>query len=108
MEEKKGHFEKGRWIEDIEEEESFHDDSGNPEENPGNNDHGSVEDFDKKISELKSSVSKNLNDLFGLGKDLLTTEKGRKHLAKKVKKAEEKIENTIEDIAEGFEKAIKK
>ncbi|MBN1432360.1 MAG: hypothetical protein JW931_06270 [Methanomicrobiaceae archaeon] len=110
MTEKKGHFEKGKWVEEKEAEaentavEMPQKSTGaGKEENKEN-----VDDFDEKIAELKSSVSKNLNDLFGVGKALLTTEKGRNHLAKKMKKAEEKIDKTIEDIAEGFEKAIKK
>ena len=102
MTEKKGHFEKGRWVEDKEITEN-----PVPEQDVDENT-GNVDDFDEKISELKSSISKNLGDLFGVGKALITTEKGREHLAKKVKKAEEKIDKTIEDIADGFEKALKK
>ncbi len=109
MTEKKGHFEKGKWIEG----EEIAADSAveMPQEStgPGKDERKeTIDDFDVKIAELKSSVSKNLNDLFGVGRALLTTEKGREHLANKVKKAEEKIDKTIEDIAEGFEKAIKK
>ncbi len=107
MTDEKGHFEKGRWVEekDVVEEKT----AGAGEESPGPGEKsGSVDDFDEKIAELKSSVSKNLSDLFGIGKALVTTEKGREHLAKKVKKAEEKMEKTIEDIAGDFEKAIKK
>lgn len=102
MAEKKGHFEKGRWLDDEEITEDAAPGQGTDEDN------GNVEDFDEKVAELKSSISKNLTDLFGVGKALITTEKGREHLAKKVKKAEEKIDKTIEDIAEGFEKALKK
>ena len=109
MTEKKGHFDKGRWVEekDVVEEKT----AGTGEESPGpeaGGESGSADDFDEKIAEIKSSVSKNLSDLFGIGKALVTTEKGREHLAKKVKKAEEKMEKTIEDIAGDFEKAIKK
>ena len=102
MAEEKGHFEKGRWVEDEETREDTASAPGKDEET------GNLEDFDEKIEELKNSISKNLGDLFGVGKALITTDKGREHLAKKVKKAEEKIDKTIEDIAEGFEKALKK
>lgn len=105
MTEKKGHFEKGRWI-DEEEAGKKADVRINAGGEGGSGE--STDDFDEKISELRSSVSKNLNELFGIGKALITTEKGREHLAKKVKKAEEKIEKTIEDVAGDFEKAIKK
>ena len=102
MTEKKGHFEKGKWVENEEIAES-----SVPGQGAGENT-GNIDDFDEKIAELKSSISKNLGDIFGIGKALITTEKGREHLSKKVKKAEEKIDKTIEDIADGFEKALKK
>lgn len=109
MSEKKGHFEKGRWVEEeetVEKETSAV--SKDSSESKTGWEGGSVDDFDEKISELKSSVSKNLSDLFGIGKALITTEKGREHLAKKVKKAEKKIEKAIEDVAGDFDKVTKK
>jgi len=102
MTEKKGHFEKGRWVEDEEI-------AGNSAPGQAADEKtGNIDEFDEKIIELKSSISKNLTDLFGVGKALITTEEGREHLSKKVKRAEEKIDKTIEDIADGFEKALKK
>jgi hypothetical protein len=109
MAEKKGHFEKGRWID--EEEAAGMNAAGAADESGEAGAEGtgeSIDDFDEKIAELRSSVSKNLSDLFGIGKALITTEKGREHLAKKVKKAEEKIEGAVEDISKEFEKATRK
>lgn len=109
MAEKKGHFEKGRWVEEGEATGETAAGTASEFPEPGVDETGeTVYDFDEKIAEIRSSVSKNLNDLFGVGKALITTEKGREHLAKKVQRAEEKIDKTIEDIAESFEKAIKK
>jgi len=108
MAERQGHFEKGRWVEDEIAEEKPTVTSGESEDPKAGEATETVDNFDEKIEEIKSSVSKNLNDLFVVGKALITTEKGREHLSKKVKKAEEKIDKTIEEIAEGFEKAVKK
>ena len=100
---KEGHFENGRWVEnDVESHET------GAQEAEAEADTGGTDDFDEKINQLRSSVSRNFCEIFGLGKDLLLTERGRKHLSKKIKKSEEKIDRTIRDLAEEFESAMKK
>lgn len=100
-----GYFKNGRWIEKeaVDEETGGEAGQAGPESETDR-----IDDFDEKIKDLRTSVTKNLGDIFGLGGDLFLSEKGRKYLSKRMKKAEKKIDKTIRDIAEEFESAMKK
>lgn len=83
MSEKKGRFEKGRWVEgtEIAEETEAH-------------------KVEKLAEEASRSVNKAIDDVVNLGKHLLGTPEGRSHIERRARKAGEDLEQAIREAAE--------
>ncbi len=79
-----GHFEKGRWVEDA-------------EKNDHSNDQN--DDINSRFKEATASFGKGLDDLLSVGRELVTTEEGRRHIGKSMDKAGADIMTALEDAA---------
>jgi hypothetical protein len=79
-----GRFEKGRWVEEAEQTSSAFD-----------NDTG----LEERLAAARSSFEKGLDDILTVGRDLVTTEEGRKHIGRTIDKASEDIMVRLEDTA---------
>jgi len=82
MTEKKGHFDKGIWVEDKEV----------PAQQPA----------DSKIEERLTNATKNVisavDELAKATHDLLATEEGKKHIEKAVKETTDQVQKSFDDI----------
>lgn len=105
MSEKKGHFEKGRWIPDPE---PGADVRISPEEEISGEAKAKTPDVEKLVDEASSSVHKAIDDVVHLGRHLFGTPEGREHIEKKARKAGKDLEQTIEDVAAAAREAIDK
>ena len=97
MPEKKGHFEEGKWVEEKEAPAP-----GSEQEGPG------TPEIDKLIGETSNSVNKAVDNIINLSKTLFTTEKGRAHIEKKVRKAGLDLEKAIDDMVETAKSKLEK
>jgi len=79
-----GRFEKGRWVEEPSVEASSSD---------------SQEDLTERLTEAKASFGKGLDDLLAVGRDLLTTDEGRRHIGRSMDQAGAEIMGTLEETA---------
>ena len=79
-----GRFEKGRWVEE-------------PSEQVYQSE--IRDDLEKRVTDARHSFGKGLDDLLLVGRDLLTTEEGRRHIGRTMDKAGEEIMVTLEDTA---------
>jgi septation ring formation regulator EzrA len=70
-----GHFEHGRWIEDE------------APDAAGQNSDEKVTDINARIKSVHSDISRVLEDVLSLGKDIVKTEEGKQHIEDQVKKA---------------------
>lgn len=90
MEEGKGHFEKGAWIEEK-------------EEAPLNSDVEAGKEsalMEKRIREVSSLVSTSFSELISLARDLVVTPEGHAHIRGYVEKATSQIEKSLSKILE--------
>jgi len=55
--------------------------------------------LEEKVTAAKISFGKGLDDLLCVGKDLLTTEEGRKHIGKTMDSATREIMGTLDEAA---------
>lgn len=97
MPEKKGHFEDGKWVEEKEAPAP-----GSEQEGPG------TPEIEKLIDDTSSSVNKAVDSVINLSKTLFTTEKGREHIEKKVRKAGQDLEKAIDDMVETAKSKLEK
>ncbi|MBN2734379.1 MAG: hypothetical protein JXQ82_05960 [Methanomicrobiaceae archaeon] len=100
MDEKKGHFENGRWVEDAPISDS--ETSGNKnDKSKGSEDKAGYDDIDRIIADTAGSVKNAVENVINLGSTVIGTEKGREGIEKKARKAGKKflkqLENAIED-----------
>ncbi|MFH0967796.1 MAG: hypothetical protein V1862_08960 [Methanobacteriota archaeon] len=79
-----GRFEKGRWVEDTEPI------SSSPEHEVN---------LEDRVAAARSSFGKGLDDLLTVGRDLLTTDEGRRHIGRTMDKASGDIMVRLEDTA---------
>ncbi|PKL60620.1 MAG: hypothetical protein CVV33_01725 [Methanomicrobiales archaeon HGW-Methanomicrobiales-4] len=79
-----GRFEKGRWVEETLPPSS-------PSEHDGN--------LEGRVAAARSSFGKGLDDLLAVGRDMVTTEEGRRHIGRTMDKASEDIMARLEDTA---------
>ncbi len=101
----RGHFEKGRWVEEP-----------IPGEEAENTQHTEKKEPDAEVEEIieeiidsaRQSVSRAVTDVMTLGKTLFGTKKGRDHLEKEAVKAGEKMEKVINEAVEDARKKLKK
>ncbi|MDT8358556.1 MAG: hypothetical protein RQ758_08665 [Methanomicrobiaceae archaeon] len=97
MPEKKGVFKDGKWVEEKE------------APAPGSEQKGhETPEIEKLIGETSNSVNKAVDNVINLSKSLFTTEKGRAHIEKKVRKAGQDLEKAIDDIVESAKSAVEK
>jgi hypothetical protein len=85
MVESKGHFDKGRWVDDKDS--SF--------SSPGPAKYSDIED---RLRSAGTQVGRGLDELIGAGNDLLTTQEGRQLLGKKLDTITGEIITTFEEI----------
>jgi len=81
MTEKKGHFEKGCWVED-------------PVAAPAKEE----KPIDIRLAATTKSVLSAMDDLAKVTHDLVATEEGKKHIENTVKETRVKIQKTFDDI----------
>ena len=79
-----GRFEKGRWVEE-------------PEQPLPSMDQNS--DLQERVAQARSSFGKGLDDLLSVGRELITTEEGRRHIGKTMDKASGEIMVSLEEAA---------
>lgn len=83
MTEKKGHFEKGIWVDDP-----VAPPTPAKEETP----------IDLRLSSATKSVMSAMNDLAKVTHDLVATEEGKKHIENTVKETTAKVQKSFDDI----------
>lgn len=81
MTDKKGHFEKGIWVEDPVA-------APKNEENP----------IDVRFTAATRSIVSAMNDLATVTRDLVATEEGKKHIENSVKETTMKVQKSFDDI----------
>lgn len=79
-----GRFDKGRWVEEPQDQDS----PAVP-----------VDHLEERVIAARSSFGKGLDDLLAVSKDLVTTEEGRRHIGKTMDKAGADIMVTLEETA---------
>ncbi len=84
MAEKKGHFEKGTWVEDPVAAPA----APQKEENP----------IDLRLAAATKSVISAMDDLAKVTRDLVGTDEGRKHIEKSVKETTDNVKKSFDDI----------
>jgi predicted transcriptional regulator len=82
MTEKKGHFEKGRWV--VESEPAVTQTGGNV--------------IDKRFSDATKSVISSINDVMKVTRDLVTTEEGKQYIEKTIKDTQTQIQKSFDEI----------
>jgi len=82
MTEKKGHFEKGRWV--VESEPAVTQTGGNV--------------IDKRFSEATKSVISSIDDVMKVTRDLVTTEEGKQYIEKTIKDTQTQIQKSFDEI----------
>jgi len=79
-----GRFEKGRWVDEP---------SGQA------SDSVSGDELSERLAVAKASFGKGLDDLLAVGRDLLTTDEGRRHIGRSMDQAGAEIMGTLEETA---------
>jgi hypothetical protein len=82
MTEKKGHFEQGRWVEEIE-----------PSAAPAG---GNV--IDKRLTDATKSILSSIDDMINVTRDLVTTEEGKQYIEKTMKDTHSHVQKSFEGI----------
>lgn len=82
MTEKRGHFEKGRWIEET--------------KPPVNSTGGTV--IDKRFSDATQSLISSVNEVMNVTHDLVTTEEGKQYVEKTLKDTQVQIQKSFDQI----------
>ncbi len=82
MTEKKGHFEKGRWV--VESAPSVTQAGGNV--------------FEERFSEVTKSVISSIDDVMKVTRDLVTTEEGKQYIEKTIKDTQTQIQKSFDEI----------
>jgi hypothetical protein len=104
MEEKKGHFEKGRWVLDSDvQKTSEKEEKNESSEEPGQN-KNSEDDFEKLIADTENSVKAAVDNIINLGNNLLGTKEGRKEIESRAKSAGKNFLKSIEEAVSDAKK----
>jgi len=93
MEEGRGHFEKGRWVEE---------EGGSPPEK-GVDSQAGGDPMEKRVREVSSLVSASFSELVSLARDMVATPEGHAHIRGYVERASSEIEKSLSKILEGKE-----
>ncbi len=95
MSEKKGHFDRGRWIEDS-------DPVSEPEPAPA------APTVEERINEASQSVQKAVGDVVNSGQHLLGTPEGHEHIERAARNAAENLERAINEWAASARLALRR
>jgi hypothetical protein len=82
MTEKKGHFEKGLWVEE--------------KQSPATQTGETV--IDKRFSDATKSVISSVDDMMKVTRDLITTEEGKQYIEKTLKDTQTQIQKSFDEI----------
>jgi len=93
VEEGRGHFEKGKWVEG--------DEGSHP--GKGTDSRGSGDPIEERIKEVSSLVSASFSELVSLARDMVATPEGHAHIRGYVERASSEIEKALSKIVEGKE-----
>ena len=106
MEEKKGHFEKGRWVLDSDvQKTSEKEEKNESSEEPGQKQNqSSQDDFEKLIADTENSVKAAVDNIINLGNNLLGTKEGRKEIESRAKSAGKNFLKSIEEAVSDAKK----
>ena len=88
MTEKKGHFEKGKWV----------------EENEPSVTHTGGNVIDKRFSDATQSLISSVNDVMKVTHDLITTEEGKQYIEKTLKDTQAQIQKSFDEIISRWKK----
>ncbi|MDD1698810.1 MAG: hypothetical protein LUQ36_10635 [Methanoregula sp.] len=88
MTEKKGHFEKGLWV----------------EENEPSVTHTGGNVIDKRFSDATQSLISSVNDVMKVTHDLITTEEGKQYIEKTLKDTQAQIQKSFDEIISRWKK----
>jgi malonyl CoA-acyl carrier protein transacylase len=102
MDEKKGHFEKGRWVEDI----PASDDNNYSAQSKNSEGKTVQDDVDRIIAETAGSLKIAVENIISLGNTVIGTKEGREKIEKKAQKAGEKLLKQVEDVIEDARKKL--
>jgi len=91
MEEGRGHFEKGRWVEE--------DEGGLPGKGTGPHEGG--DPMEKRVREVSSLVSASFSELVSLARDMVATPEGHAHIRGYVERASSEIEKSLSKVLDG-------
>ncbi len=94
MNQERGHFEKGAWIEEREE---------NPKER-GEDDIPGGDPMERRIREVSTHLSVSLSELVSLACDIVATPEGHAHIRGFLEKTSQEIERTLSGILSSEEK----
>ena len=83
MTEAKGHFEKGRWVEEPE---------------PPVQDAASTKVIDERLSDATKSVLSSIDAVISVTRDLVTTEEGKQYIDRTLKDTQTHVKRSFDDI----------
>lgn len=92
MAEKKGHFEKGLWVEETE-----------PVATPMD-----VNVIDKRFSDATKSVISSIDDVMKVTHDLVTTKEGKQYIEKTIKDTQTQVQKSFDDIIKSVKNEVDK
>lgn len=90
MEERRGHFEKGAWVEEKD---------GSPA-NAASDVRAEHDPMEKRVREVSSLVSTSFSELIALARDLVATPEGHAHIRSYIEKVSSEIERSLSHILE--------
>lgn len=90
MEERRGKFVQGAWIEEAQE----------PEER------NREDPLDQRIEQVSTLVSTSLHQVIALARDLITTPDGHAHIEKQIHKASSHVEKALSEIMKSGEESV--
>lgn len=82
MTEKKGHFEKGVWVEETEPQ------LARPDPNA----------IDRRFSEATEAVVSSIDEVMNVTRELVTTEEGKQYIEKAIKDTQTKVRQSFDEI----------
>ena len=82
MTEKKGHFEKGIWVEDR--------DPSFP--------HTNADTIDKRLSDATKAVISSFDNVMNVTRDLVTTDEGKQYIETTIKNTQKQIQQSFNEI----------
>ncbi|MCQ8893160.1 MAG: hypothetical protein NQU46_00775 [Methanolinea sp.] len=94
MDQERGRFEKGAWVEEGEGEKG---EDARKRSGP----------FDRRFEEVSHLVSSSLSEIFSLARDLVTTPEGQAHIRQSIDQASTEIERSLAAVADQVREKLK-